>query len=43
MRSLKGRGGGIGKGMTENVMNTWTKTLHRTAELCDAKKNNNIR
>ena len=36
MRSLKGRGGVIGKGMTENVVNVWTKTMHRTAEVSDA-------
>ena len=33
MKSLKGRGGVIGKGMTENVLNVWTKTMHRTAEV----------
>ena len=36
MKSLKGRGGVIGKGMTDNVMNVWTKTMHRCAELSDA-------
>ena len=33
MRSLKGRGGVIGKGITENVLNVWTKTMHRCAEV----------
>ena len=29
MKSLKGRSGVIGKGITENVMHMWTKTMHR--------------
>ena len=29
MKSLKGRSGIIGRGITENVMNVWTKTMHR--------------
>ena len=33
MKSLKGRGGMIGKGMNENVLNVWTKTMHRSAEV----------
>ena len=33
MKSLKGRGGGIGKRMTEIVLNVWTKTMHRSAEV----------
>ena len=33
MRSLKGRGGVIAKGMTENVLIVWTKTMHRCAEV----------
>ena len=33
MKSLKGRGGVIGKGMTEIVLNVWTKTMHRSAEV----------
>ena len=36
MKSLKGRGGVIGKGMSENVANVWTKTMHRCAEFSDA-------
>jgi 5'-3' exonuclease len=36
MRSLKGRGGVIGKGMTDNVLNVWTKTMHRCAEVSEA-------
>lgn len=36
MKSLKGRGGVIGKGMSENVLNVWTKTMHRCAEISDA-------
>ncbi len=36
MKSLKGRGGVIGKGITENVLNVWTKTMHRCAEVSDA-------
>ena len=33
MKVLKGRGGLIGKGMTENVRNAWTKSVHRYTEL----------
>ena len=33
MKSLKGRGGVIGKGMTEIVLNVWTKTMHRNAKV----------
>lgn len=33
MKVLKGRGGVIGKGMTENVLNVWTKSMHRCAEV----------
>ena len=33
MKSLKGRGGMIGKGMNENVLNVWTKTMQRSAEV----------
>ena len=33
MKSLKGRGGVIGKGMTEIVLNVWTKAMHRSAEV----------
>ena len=33
MKSLKGRGGVIGKGMTEIVLNVWAKTMHRSAEV----------
>ena len=29
MKSLKGRSGIIGRGITDNVMNVWTKTMHR--------------
>ena len=36
MKSLKGRSGVIGKGITENVMNVWTKSMHRCAEVTDA-------
>ena len=36
MRSLKGRGGVIGKGMTDNVLNVWTKSMHRCAEVSEA-------
>eukprot|EP00794_Sanderia_malayensis_P002757 gene2757-3187_t len=35
MKSLKGRSGVIGKGITENVMNVWTKTMHRCAEVTE--------
>ena len=33
VRSLKGKGGVIGKGITENVLNDWTKTMHRGADV----------
>jgi hypothetical protein len=33
---LKGRAGVIGKGITENVMNVWTKTMHRCAAVTEA-------
>ena len=33
MESLKGRGGVIGKRMTENVLNVWAKTMYRSAEV----------
>ena len=36
MKSLKGRSGVIGKGLTENVSRVWTKTMHRMAEFSDA-------
>ena len=36
MRSLKGRSGVIGKGITENVLRVWTKTMHRCAEISEA-------
>lgn len=36
MKSLKGRSGIVAKGITENVMNVWTKTMHRCAEVTDA-------
>jgi len=37
MKSLKGRRSGVvGKGITENVLNVWTKTMHRCAEVSDA-------
>ena len=36
MKSLKGKGGVIGRGITENVLNVWTKTMHRCAEVTDA-------
>ena len=39
MKSLKGRGGGIGKGMTENILRVWTKTMHRCAEISNAMNN----
>ena len=39
MKSLKGRGGVIGKGMTENVIRVWTKTMHRCAEVSNAMNN----
>ena len=36
MKSLKGRAGVIGKGITENVMHVWTKTMHRCAAITEA-------
>ena len=36
MKSLKGRGGVIGRGITENVTNVWTKTMHRCAEITNS-------
>ena len=33
MKLFKGRGGVIGKGMTENMLNDWTKTIHRSAKI----------
>ena len=33
MNLLKGRGGVIGKGMTEIVFNVWTKTMHKSDEV----------
>ncbi|CAK8673814.1 unnamed protein product [Clavelina lepadiformis] len=36
MKSLKGKGGVIGKGITDNVLRVWTKTMHRCAEVTDA-------
>ena len=33
MKSLKDRGGVIGKEMTEIVLNVWTKTMHRSAKV----------
>ena len=36
MKSLKGRTGVMGKGITENVMHVWTKTMHRCATVTEA-------
>ena len=36
MKSLKGRAGVVAKGITENVMHVWTKTMHRCAEITEA-------
>lgn len=36
MKSLKGKGGVIGKGITDNVLRVWTETMHRCAEVTDA-------
>ena len=36
VKSLKGKGGVIGKCITENVLKVWTKTMHRCAEVTDA-------
>ena len=33
VKLLRGRGGVIGKGMAENVLNDWTKTMHRSAKV----------
>ena len=33
MKSLKSRGGMIGKAMTEIVLNVWTKAMHRSAKV----------
>ena len=33
MKSLKGSGGVIGRGMTENVTRVWTKTIHTCASV----------
>ena len=35
MKSLKGRSGVIGKGITENFMLVWMKTMHRCAEVTE--------
>ena len=35
MKSLKGRSGVIGKGITENVMLVWTKSMQRCAEVTE--------
>ena len=29
MKSLKGKGGVVGRGITENVLHVWTSTMHR--------------
>ena len=36
MKSLKGRSGVVRKGITENILNVWTKTMHRCSEVADA-------
>ena len=36
MKSLKGRGGVIGRGMSEKILRDWTKTMHRCAEVSRA-------
>ena len=36
MKSLKGRSGVVSKGITENVLNVWTKSMHRCAEVAGA-------
>ena len=36
MKSLKGPGGVIGRGLTENVLRVWTKTMHRFADVTEA-------
>ena len=35
MKSLKGRAGVVAKGITENVMHVWTKTMHWCAEITE--------
>ena len=35
MKSLKGKGGVIGRGITENFLNVRTNTMHRCAEVTD--------
>ena len=36
MKSLKGKGGVIGRGLSDNVLKVWTKTMHRCAEITEA-------
>ena len=36
IKSLKGRAAVIEKGITENVMHVWTKTMHRCAAITEA-------
>ena len=36
MKSLKGRGGVIGRGMSENILRVWTKTIRKCAEVIRA-------
>ena len=36
MKSLKGRAGVIGKGITENVVHVWTNTMHQCAAVIEA-------
>ena len=36
MKLLKGRSGVVAEGITENVLNVWTKTMHRCAEISEA-------
>ena len=36
MKSLKGRTGVIGKGIAENVMHVWTRTMHRCETVTEA-------
>ena len=33
MKALKGRGGVIGKGVEENVLNVWTRSMHKCADV----------
>ena len=35
MKSLKGKAGVIGQGMSDNLLRTWTKTMHRSAEITE--------